>query len=351
MRREMLSLAVSIAMLLIILFCSVVYALSVVAVDISWHDIAVFFYYKILGYGAQGLDTADAVNYDIIFSLRMPRVLMAIICGGGLALGGTVTQAIVRNPLAEPYILGISSGAALGATVSIILGVFHVLGIYGTAFGAFAGSLLITFSVFAITYKVNSRGNTTRLVLTGTALNAICGAAMSLIIYMSKDVEGLRDVTFWLMGSMARVSWEVIPINIGIFLLCCGYFLYQFRNLNASLLGDELAVIMGIRLSDKRGLYLFLIALLVSTIVASVGVVGFVGLVIPHVVRLIYGNDHVKLLPIAILLGSVYMVWCDILARVLVTNTEIPIGILTAFIGGPFFLYLLMNKKYGYGDI
>ena len=351
MNKEMFQLAVTLTALTVLLLLSAVQSLSFGVVEISFQDIARMLYYQSFGINTPAaLQLLESVQYDVIFDLRLPRIIMAIICGSGLALGGVVMQAVIRNPLADPYILGVSSGAALGATASIILGSFSMFGIYGVSIGAFLGAVAVTFTVFSITFSAAGSRNTTKLILAGTALNAICSACTSMIVYMAKDIEGIRNATFWIMGSMARTSWDGIPLTFVLLVLCCLYFIYQYRILNASLLGDEMAVILGIQLENKRKLYLLFVAILISSIVAMAGIIGFVGLVIPHIVRIIYGNNHIKLLPVAIVSGAIYMVWCDIFARTVLANTEMPIGILTSLIGGPFFLYLMLSKKYGYGD-
>lgn len=351
MKKEIYRLCMIIVLLAFILFFSVVQSLRFGIVDISFKEIL-----QLLG-GITGIcSSPEALSLlasskaDIIFDLRLPRIIMAIVAGGGLALGGVVMQALVRNPLADPYILGISSGAALGATAAIVLGAFSALGSYGVAGGAFIGALGITFSVFSIAFRKGVQGNTTKLVLAGTAMNAICGACTSLIVYTAKDTEGIRDAAFWIMGSMAKAGWQVIPVALLVFFLATLFFIYQYRILNASLMGDEMAIILGVRLEKRRKIYLVIIALMVSIIVACVGIIGFVGLVIPHIVRIVFGNNHLKLLPISVFVGAIYILWCDVLARSILTTSELPIGILTSLLGGPFFLYLMMHKKYGFGD-
>lgn len=351
MNKETVKLNLAVLGLIIFLVVSIIKSISIGAVDISWENIVKILYYKLVAIDTLTAHSLLASTYgDVIFDLRLPRIIMAAICGSSLALSGVVMQAVVRNPLADPYILGVSSGAAMGATAGIVLGAFSFFGIYGVSLGAFIGAVVVTFTAFTITFSSGSSQNMTRLILTGTALNAICSACTSMILYLAKDADGIRDVTFWIMGSMARASWNILLLNLVIFCICCVYFLYQFRILNTSLLGDEMATILGIDLEAKRKVYLVLISVLVSSVVSASGIIGFVGLVIPHIVRVIYGNNHIKLLPVAIIIGAIYMIWCDIFARAVLVNTEIPIGILTSLIGGPFFLYLMISKKYGYGE-
>lgn len=337
--------------LILVLFCSFIYSLSIGVVNISYAEIIRILYYNIIDVESpNGQNLLQSVAASVIFDLRLPRIIMAVLSGGALALGGVVMQALIRNPLADPYILGVSSGAAMGATASIILGMFSWFGLYGVSLGAFCGAILVTFTVFAITYTTGAGRNNTKLILAGTALNAICSASTSLLVYLAKDIDGIRDATFWIMGSMGKVTWSYLPFPAVMFCVLAVYFLYNFRILNTSLLGEDMALILGVSLERRRVLFLTAVAILVSMIVAATGIIGFVGLVIPHVVRILCGNNHLKLLPYSMLGGAIYMLWCDVLARTVLVRTELPIGILTAFIGGPFFLYLMCSKKYGFGD-
>lgn len=351
MEKTKASFFLTLIILILVLFFSFIYSLSIGVVNINYADIISMLYYNILESSSQqAKELLASVNASVIFDLRLPRIIMAVLSGGALALGGVVMQALIRNPLADPYILGVSSGAAMGATASIILGMFSWFGLYGVSLGAFCGALLVTFTVFAITYTTGAAQNNTKLILAGTALNAICGASTSLLVYLAKDVDGIRDATFWIMGSMGKVTWGYLPFVSVVFIVLASFFIYNFRILNASLLGEDMALILGVSLEKSRIFFLTAVAILVSMVVAATGIIGFVGLVIPHIVRIICGNNHLKLLPYSILGGAIYMLWCDVLARSLLLKTELPIGILTAFIGGPFFLYLMCSKKYGFGD-
>ena len=349
MKNGLWKLGLCLTVLTAFLVFSMIYSLSVGVVDITWKDILHIAYGYFTGEAAS-LPAKDIMAADILMDLRLPRIVMAVIAGGSLALGGVVMQAVIRNPLADPYILGVSSGAALGATASIILGSFSMFGVYGVSFGAFIGALAVTFTVFALTFSLGGNQSITKLILAGTALNAICGSCTSMIVYLAKDVEGIRDASFWIMGSMGRATWDMLPVSFVLFCACAFFFATQFRSLNASLLGDEAAVTLGIDVAGKRKLYLVLVSLMVSSVVSAAGVIGFVGLVIPHIVRLLWGSDHVRLLPLSVLLGAIYLIWCDVFARTVLLNAEIPIGIVTSMIGGPFFLYLMMFRKYGYGE-
>ncbi len=283
-------------------------------------------------------------HIDIIWEIRLPRVLMAAIIGAGLALCGTVMQASVQNPLAEPSILGISAGAALGATFSILIGgsskVFFGL---GTPFWAFIGALGASFFVLLLS-GIGGRMSTVKMVLSGAVASALFIALSNFIVYISNNAEGIRSVTFWTMGSLAAAKWENLALPAISITLSCLFFLFQSRILNALLLGEEAAITLGINLTKIRRVYLIITALVTGIIVAACGSFGFVGLVIPHLVRGLVGSDHRRLLPAAILVGAIFLTWADVLTRVILKSGELPIGIITALIGAPFFMYILSKK-------
>lgn len=306
--------------------------------------------YHIILYKLFNLNLGNMINQispshmDIIWEIRLPRVLMAAIVGSGLAMCGTVMQASVQNPLAEPSILGISAGAALGATFSILIGgsskIFFGL---GTPFWAFIGALGASFFVLLLS-GIGGRMSTVKMVLSGSIASALFIALSNFIVYMSNNAEGIRSVTFWTMGSLAAAKWENLALPaIGITLSCL-FFLFQSRILNALLLGEEAAITLGINLARVRRIYLIITALITGLIVASCGSFGFVGLVIPHLVRGFVGSDHRRLLPATILVGAIFLTWADVLTRVILKSGELPIGIITALIGAPFFMYILSKK-------
>lgn len=328
----------------------------VIAVCVGTVKIAPEEAYRILLYNMFQVNIGDVANtvpaghMDIIWQLRLPRVLMALIVGAGLAMCGTVMQATVQNPLAEPYILGIAAGASLGATFSILIG--GAGGIFlgmGTAFWAFLGALLATVLVMLLS-GLGGQLSTVKMVLSGAVISALFGAVSNFIIYLSSDAEGMRTVTFWTMGSLAAAKWDnlLIPaLGVG---LCCVFFLLQARRLNALLLGEEAAITLGIDLLKIRRLYMVLTALITGIIVSACGVFGFVGLVIPHVVRGLVGSDHRRLMPGTILVGAAFLVWADVLARSILKSGDLPIGIITALIGAPFFIHLLFKRSLNFGS-
>lgn len=312
--------------------------------------------YRILLYKLTGLVIGDPSGVvsgsytDIIWSIRFPRVLLALIVGAGLSLCGMVMQATVQNPLADPYILGISSGASLGATFAILVG-FGMSGLlaqYSLAFGAFVGAFGASLLVLALA-SFGGKMTSVKLVLSGMVMNALCMAFSNFIVYFANNAEGIRTVTFWTMGSLATATWNKLPLIAIIVVLAILFFLMQTRILNTMLVGDEAAVTLGINLSSFRKFYLLVTALITGVIVASCGMIGFVGLIIPHIVRGMVGSDHRRLLPITVLIGAIFLVWTDVLARTVVPSVELPIGIITAMIGAPLFMYMLIKKGYSFG--
>lgn len=341
----------SMVFLFFLLLFSSVYSLKIGVFPVSERDLFSLFYYYIFDIHSPEADLLMTSSlYDVVWELRLPRILMALIAGAGLAVGGVVMQALVRNPLADPYILGISSGAAMGATVGIVLGGLTFLGHLSVAIGAFLGAFLSAAIVFALSSLRGRRNTSVKMVLTGMAVNAVFGAGTSLIVYLAKDAEGIRSAIFWMMGSLSSATWQLIPATGLLTILSSLIFFTQFRALNASLLGDEMATVLGVDLLLMRKILLVVVSLLISAIVSCTGIIGFVGLVIPHIVRMLWGTNHCIVLPMSMLSGAIFLLWCDIAARTILFQAELPIGIITALIGGPVFLYLLLSKRYGFGD-
>jgi iron complex transport system permease protein len=311
--------------------------------------------YKIIVYKLFHLNIANVTSQlspshmDIIWQIRLPRVILSAVVGAGLAMCGTVMQASVQNPLAEPYILGISAGASLGATFSILIGgsAAGVLFGIGTAFWAFIGALGASFFVMALS-GIGGRMSTVKMVLAGSIASALFIASSNFIIYLANDAEGIRSVTFWTMGSLAAAKWDNLALPVIGVSLCCLFFLFQSRILNTLLLGEEAAITLGINLTKVRRLYMVITALITGLIVSSCGILGFVGLVIPHVVRGLVGSDHRRLMPGTILIGAIFLTWADVLARISLKSGELPIGIITALVGAPFFMYILCKQSFDF---
>lgn len=286
---------------------------------------------------------------NVIWQLRFPRILLGIGVGAGLALAGVIMQASVQNTLAEPYILGISSGGSFGATFAIMFGAGSLgfAGISATPLFAFAGSLIATFGVLALA-SAGGRMTAPKLVLSGMILNALFTALSNFIITVAASADGILDLKFWTMGSLTRANWDNVWYVLLVVALGCLFFMTQFRALNVMLMGDEAAITLGLNTVRRRWIYLTISALVVGTLVAAVGTIGFVGLMIPHITRSFVGSDHRRLLPATILIGSIFMLWADAFARTLMPNSEIPIGILTAVVGAPFFVYIMAARNYSF---
>ena len=286
--------------------------------------------------------------HDIIWLLRLPRLVLAALVGMGLSVCGVIMQAVVKNPLADPYILGISSGASLGATAAILLGIGVAWGENFVGIAAFIGAFAMSLGVLFIS-NLGGRSNSVKLLLGGMALSAVCGAFSSFIVYFANNKEGMQTIAYWMMGSFAGAKGETLAVIGPIVFLAVLFFWSQSRMLNLMLLGDESALTLGTDLHVYRQIYLLVSSLIVGFVVYSAGMVGFVGLVVPHVIRMLVGTDHKKLIPVSALTGAVFLVIADGLCRVIIPRTELPIGILISLIGAPCFVYLMIKKTYGFG--
>ena len=335
---------VFIAVLLILLFISsIILGISFGAVDIPPYDVYRVFLYKVFGIKIGNLDEIlNSTLFDIIWGVRMPRVLLGAFAGMALAMVGVIMQATIQNPLGDPYILGLSSGASLGATFSILIGFSGVLSSFGAPLGAFLGALIASIFVYFLA-KIGGRITPFKMILAGMVISSICSSHTSLIIFLSKDNEGIRTVNFWMMGSLAGAEWSNIVLPIAISVIPLIYFFTQYRNLNLMVLGDETSITLGLNIEKHRKIYMILSSLITGVIVSVCGTIGFVGIMIPHIVRLIFGTDHKTLLPFSALVGAIFLIWADIIARCAITNMELPIGIITSVIGAPFLLWLMVK--------
>ncbi|EWS82426.1 FecCD family ABC transporter permease [Brachybacterium phenoliresistens] len=276
-----------------------------------------------------------------VWQFRLPRTLLAVLAGAGLALAGALMQVTVRNPLAEPYILGVSSGASVGAVLVIVLGSGAVLGL-GLHAAAFLGAVAASLAVVALS---RHRGalSPTRMILTGVALGTLFSAITSYIT-VSTSAQNVVGVLFFLLGSVSAASMGSLIGPAAALGVACLVAAALTRHLNALMTGDEQALALGIDVARLRGLLLLVTSLLTGTIVAVAGGIGFVGLVVPHVARILVGADHRRMLPVTVLGGGLFLALADLLARTLAEPTEIPLGILTAFVGAPFFLWLMRRS-------
>lgn len=278
----------------------------------------------------------------IVYQVRAPRVILAVLVGGALAAVGTTFQGLFKNPMADPYVIGVSSGAALGAAVAIVTGFSRVLGIWALPVAAFAGAISTVVLVYNLA-KVGHKLPVFNLLLAGVALSSFMTAIMSfLMILHSRE---LSQIIFWTLGSFAGREWIHIKIAAPVIFTGIGLLWFFARELNAMLFGEETAQTLGVDPERVKQVILVIAAITVASAVAVSGTIGFVGLIVPHTVRLLTGPDHRFLMPCAVLVGGTFMVATDTFARVALAPTEIPVGIITAMFGGPFFIYLLRKKK------
>jgi len=291
--------------------------------------------------GLLGLEPLSALRDGMVWQLRMPRILTAAAVGAGLALCGAVMQSLTRNPLADPYLLGLSSGASLGAVLVLLAGVPLLLPVaaFVGAVGALALALSLAGALGAIT--------PTRTVLAGLAISQLCAAAVSFVIFWSAKGDAFREVLSWLMGSVASATWTSVAIAGGAVLVLGTLLALTGSVLDAFTFGDTAAAALGVPVNRARWILLIGVALLTGALVSQSGSIGFVGLILPHAVRLFTGARHRLLLPLSALAGASFLVWADTLARTVFEPRELPVGIVTAAIGAPVFAVLLWRGRAG----
>ena len=334
MKKKMWESSLSSWLLSGLLIASVLCAVTVGTVDVSLAEAFGSIVYGITGWESFA-SYGDSAVYDIIWMLRLPRIVLAVLTGMGLSVCGVIMQAIVKNPLADPYILGISSGASLGAN-------FVGLAAAGGAFAVSMGVLVLS--------GVGGHSSPVKLLLSGMALSAVCSAFSSFIVYFANNREGMQTIAYWLMGSLANAKWENLAVICPIIVLGTAFFWTQSQILNLMLVGDATAITLGRDLTRYRHGYLVLSSLMVGFVVYSAGMIGFVGLICPHVMRMLTGAEHRRLLPASAFAGAILLVWADVLCRTILPRTELPIGILVSLVGAPCFVYLMVRRSYGFGD-
>lgn len=305
--------------------------------------------WKIIGAHVLAIDGGDWSNAhdNIVWLIRLPRVLLAGVIGASLSVVGAAMQATVRNPIADPYILGLSSGASVGAVLVILFGL-NVFGLYSLSIAAFLGAL----GAFAIVFLLaQHRGRLTpvRLILVGVAASYVFSAVTSFLIFRAQESRQVQAVLFWLAGSVAGAEWGFLTIPAVVLAMGTGFLMLQARSMNGLIAGEETAVTLGINTSRFRRQLMAVASLLTGVIVAVAGSIGFVGLLMPHAVRLFVGSDHRRLLPVAMLAGAIFLIWVDVVARVVVQPQELPIGVITAIVGGPVFLLLMRKHSQAFG--
>lgn len=298
--------------------------------------------------GMFNLPEPSAAEATILLQIRLPRILAGMLVGAALSMGGVVFQAIFRNPMADPYVLGVSSGAALGgvAAIAFLLGV-TALGTFAVPFMAFMGASLTALLVYRLA-RVGSMTPTMSLLLSGIAISIVLSSIVTLTLFLVNPYDQLQAIVFWLIGSLASMSWTEVIVVTPLILIPAILVNFFARDLNIMLLGEEEAGHLGVQTEALKKIVLLLTSLSIASAVAISGIIGFVGLIVPHIVRLMVGPDHRILLPSAIIAGATYMVIFDALARTIYPPLELPVGVITAMAGGPFFLYLLRRKRGSY---
>ncbi|WP_205737680.1 FecCD family ABC transporter permease [Granulosicoccus antarcticus] len=291
--------------------------------------------------GQEEIDGIPRNVVQIVWELRAPRVVLAAILGAALSVVGVAMQVLVRNPLADPYVLGASSGASVGATLVILFGSFG-LGSLGISLAAFVTSAL-TMAVVYLIAQEGGRLTPMRLVLSGVVIGYVLSAITSLLVFWG-DPRAAQQVLFWLLGGLGRARWAVLWLPATVLLVVALRMMMISRQLDAMHAGDEAATTLGVPIAWRRAELFVITALLTGVMVAISGAVGFIGLVIPHITRLLVGGLHVRVVPISLLFGALFMVWVDVFARWLIAPQEIPAGVLTAIIGGPLFLALMRRR-------
>nr|WP_229859507.1 iron chelate uptake ABC transporter family permease subunit [Streptomyces poonensis] len=291
-----------------------------------------------LGWGSTDV---SPIRDGIVWELRLPRTLLAAVCGAGLAVCGAVMQSLLRNPLADPFVLGVSSGASTGAVVVVVLGIGG--GAVSLPAGAFVGALLSFALVLLLSHSLG--GSTDRVVLSGVAAMQLFSALTSFVVMTAADAETTRGVLFWLLGSLGGAGWTDVWACLAVLVVALAVCLGYARTLDAFAFGQDAAAALGVSVARTRLVLLCVTALLTAALVASAGAIGFVGLVLPHAARALVGPGHARLLPVAALAGAVFLVWVDTLARTVLDPQEVPVGVVTSLIGVPAFVLVLYRTR------
>ncbi|MFM9693100.1 FecCD family ABC transporter permease [Streptomyces europaeiscabiei] len=331
--------------LALLLLLSLVSGTGLGAAGIGWTDVLRFLWAGLTG---GTVHAGDAAAYTIVWEIRLPRVVLGAVVGAGLASVGVAVQAIVRNALGDPFVLGISSGAAVGANAVILLGAFAGLGIWALSASAFLSALAAMVLVYAVARSPHGL-TPLRLVLTGTALAYGFEAVTTVMVFGAARGEAARSALMWLLGSLGGATWAQVPLVAVTVAAGWAWLRRRAESLNALAMGDETSAALGVRPERLRRELFLVTAAVTGTVVAVSGAIGFVGLMVPHVVRMLVGADHRRVLAVAPLVGAVLLVWADVLSRLLLAPAELPVGVITAVVGVPAFLVLMRRGGYAFG--
>lgn len=337
------NLKIVIPMLTAAALLTLIAATGIGPVSVSPGETARIFLSHIPGIGELIPHTWEPVSESVIMTLRLPRVCLGLVVGASLAVCGVSMQALVRNKLADPFILGVSSGAGAFATFGMLFGAFSFLGIYSLSISAFIGAAVTIILVYMIS-RVRGRINITQLLLTGVAVSMIMDGFTKIIKLSAPNALGLHNAEFWMSGSLAGAKWAYLKLPLIVLILCMIFLMVNYRSLNLLLLGEETAGTLGVNVRSMQKALILVSSLMAGVTIAVSGTIGFVGLMVPHFTRMLAGGDHRKVIPISALLGGILVVWADAVARVIIAPEELPVGILTAIIGGPVFIIMLKRS-------
>jgi iron complex transport system permease protein len=325
-----------------ILTLSLLLGISIGTVHVPIDDIL-----KIIGAEIMGgnlAENVDPMHSNIVFSIRLPRVLLALIVGASLAVAGASFQGLLRNPLADPYTLGMSSGASVGAVLTLFFNIsLPFFGLFTLPLISILGSLLTVFLVLTFARKVDRTMKVETIILTGIIFSSFLGSVISLMIALSG--EELRQIISWLLGSVSMRGWDYIFIVFPFFLAGTLILMFNAKELNGMSFGEEQARHIGISVQKRKFIILIAGSMLTGAAVAVSGTIGFVGLVIPHFIRRIIGYNHQHVLPLSVISGGAFLVVADLISRLVISPSELPIGVITALIGAPIFAYILLKKR------
>ena len=333
-----------------LLVVSVICTISIGATELPFQEVYSVILDKVFNGGAKiAAGAFETSHYKIIWQIRLPRTLFALCVGAGLAICGAAMQALVLHPIADPYVLGVSSGASAGAAIALLAPIAFMEGQRQTTTFAFVGALLAAFVVYFLAKRAGGgKLQPVMLLLAGTAVNAVMSAITSYLVFKARSPEGIAAVYNWQMGAISAAQWKTLSIPAALVTGGTVVFTIMGSRFNMMMMGDEDAAAMGLRVRLFRSIMFIVVSIVVASLVSITGIIGFVGLVVPHVVRLFSRtSDNRIIMPMSALFGASYIMWADAYARSVHGAAELPLGIVTAFIGAPFFMFLMIKNGYG----